>query len=102
MNEDLSQLDLVELLQRLEPIPVPAPVSLWPQTAGWVWLGLILLLLAALGLRRWLRWRRANAYRGAALVAVATAGRDPVALAAILRRTALAAFPRAPVAGLHG
>lgn len=102
MNEDLSQLDLIELLQRLEPIAEPAPVSLWPQTAAWVWAGLVLLLILAWGLRRWLLTRRANAYRRAALAEIAASDRDPVKLAAILRRTALAAFPRTRVAGLHG
>ena len=102
MNEDLSQLDLIELLQRLEPIAEPAPVSLWPQTAAWVWAGLVLLLILAWGLRRWLLTRRANAYRRAALAEIAASDRDPVKLAAILRRTALAAFPRIRVAGLHG
>lgn len=102
MNEDLSQLNLVELLQRLEPIPEPAAVSLWPQTAAWGWIGFLLLLLAAWWLRRRLQQRRANAYRRAALAEIAASDRDPVKIAAILRRTALAAFPRAQVAGLHG
>ena len=102
MSEDLTQLDLVELLQKLEPIPEPAPLSLWPQTAGWIWLGLFLLILLILGVRRWLQCRRANAYRRAALAEIDSAGKDPVVIATILRRTALAAFPREQVAALHG
>lgn len=102
MSEDLTSLDLIGLLRLLEPLPEPEPVPLWPQTAGWLWLGLILLALAIWLVRRWLlRWR-ANAYRRAALRQVGAAGEDPSILAAILRRTALAAFPRAQVAGLYG
>ena len=52
--------------------------------------------------RRWIRHHRANAYRRAALREITAAGQDPAALAEILRRTALSAFPRAEVAGLYG
>ena len=102
MSEDLTKLDLIGLLDLLEPLPEPQPVPLWPQTAGWFWLGLIFFALAAWLARRWLLRRRANAYRRAALREIAAAGEDPSILAAILRRTALAAFPRAQVAGLYG
>ena len=102
MNEDLSSLTLVELLDLLEPVPEPPAVSLWPQTAGWLVLGIVLLAVAAWLIRRWRAARRANAYRRAALMELAAAGDDPARLAAILRRAALVAFPRARVAGLHG
>ncbi len=102
MSEDLSELDLVELMVLLEPVPEPPPVSLWPQTAGWIWVGIIVAVGVAWLIRHWLRHRRANAYRRAALDEIAAAGQDPSALAGILRRTALAAFPRADVAGLYG
>ena len=102
MSEDLSKLGLIELLDLLEPLPEPARPSLLPQTAGWLWLALVLAaVLVWLGFR-WRRRRRANAYRKAALEEIAEAGDDPAALAAILRRTALAGFPRAEVAGLYG
>jgi hypothetical protein len=102
MSEDLSRLTLVELLDLLEPVPEPPQVSLWPQTAGWIWLGLAVACVAAWLGRRWLMNRRANAYRRAALKEIAAAGDDPVALAVIVRRTALAGYPRAEVAGLYG
>ena len=102
MSDDLSKLNLVELLDLLEPLPEPARPSLWPQTVGWLWLGLLVAAVVVwLGLR-WRRRRRANAYRRAALAAIATAGGDPVALADILRRTALAGYSRREVAALHG
>ena len=102
MSEDLSGLNLVELLARLEPVPEPLPISLWPQTAGWIWLGLVLTAAAAWLLYRWIAARRAEAYRRAALRDVAAAGSDPAVLAEVLRRTALAAFPRGQVAALYG
>ena len=102
MTEDLASLTLVELLDLLEPVPEPPPVPLWPQTAGWIWLGLALAAVLFWLARRWHLRRRANAYRRAALTALAEAGDDPARLAAILRRTALAAYPRAEVAGLQG
>ena len=102
MSEDLSRLTLVELLDLLEPVPEPPQVSLWPQTAGWIWIGLAVVCLATWLGHRWLMARRANAYRRAALRAVAAAGDDPAALAAVLRRAALAGYPRAEVAGLYG
>ncbi len=102
MNEDLSGLTLVELLDLLEPVPEPPEISLWPQTAGWLVLGIVLLAVTAWLIRRWRAGRRADAYRRAALAELAVAGDDPARLAAILRRAALVAFPRARVAGLHG
>lgn len=102
MSEDLSRLTLVDLLDLLEPVPEPPQVSLWPQTVGWIWLGLAVACVAAWLGRRWLMNRRANAYRRAAFKAIAAAGDDPVALAEIVRRAALAGYPRAEVAGLHG
>jgi hypothetical protein len=102
MNEELSGLDLIGLLEQLEPIPEPALVSLWPQTAGWLWVGLLVFGLAVWLIRRSLRRHRANRYRRAALREIGAASGSPAALAEILRRTALAAFPRTAVAGLYG
>ncbi len=102
MSEELSKLNLVQLLDLLEQAPEPAPVSLWPQTAGWIWLMIALCAGVSLLLYRWFRHRRTNAYRRAALREIAAAGGDPIVLAGILRRTALAAFPRTEVARLCG
>lgn len=101
MNEEWKGLSLVDLFDLLEPAPEPAPISMMPQTAGWIWLGLALTLLV--GGAAWLLHRRrlANAYRRAALAELNQAT-TTTELAVILRRTALAAYPRTDVASLHG
>lgn len=102
MNEEFQGLSLTAMIDLLEPAPEPEPVSMWPQTMGWLWLGLILLVLIVVGLR-WLRaHRRANAYRRAALQALEGCGDDAARIAQVLRRAALAGFPRRDVAGLIG
>ncbi|PRY26803.1 uncharacterized protein DUF4381 [Aliiruegeria haliotis] len=99
---DTEGLDLVALLDLLKPIPEPEPISMWPATDAWIWLGLAVLGLLGWGAHiLWRRWQ-ANAYRRAALAELEAAGEDPAAIAAVLRRTALAAFPRAEVASLVG
>ncbi|MEO9576126.1 MAG: DUF4381 domain-containing protein [Tateyamaria sp.] len=102
MSEDLKKLNLVELYDLLVLPEAPAPVSMWPQTAGWIWLGLAVLFLIGLGFWKLLAWRRATQYRREALAELRMAGDDPVAISSILRRTALAAFERDSVAGLQG
>ncbi|MEE4188195.1 MAG: DUF4381 domain-containing protein, partial [Roseobacter sp.] len=102
MNDDLSQLNLVELFDLLVQPDVPARISMMPQTIGWVWLGAAVCVFSGYALWRWVQWRRATAYRRAALAALRQANDDPVAIAKVLRRTALAAFPRDTVAGLYG
>lgn len=74
------------------------PVSLWPATPAWRMLGALLLALLL-----WLAWRgwRRDACRREALHALDTA-HSPAAVAALLKRTALAAWPRAEVAALSG
>lgn len=82
-------------------LALPPPVSLWPATPAWYALGVLVLLgLLWLAWRGWRAWRR-NAYRREALAALETA-QAPVEIAVILKRTALAAWPRAQVAALAG
>ena len=101
-EEDLAKLNLVELYDLLQRPDAPEAISMWPQTAGWLWVaGCVVIVLAGL-IWMWVSRRRANAYRRAALSALVAAGDDPVRIADVLRRTALAAFPRRTVAQLHG
>lgn len=102
MNDIYQGLGLVELLDLLEPAPVPPDISMTPQTPGWIVLGLVLAAVLAVAVRRvWLH-RRASAYRRAALAELKGTGNDPAALSVLVRRTALAAFARPEVAGLSG
>jgi hypothetical protein len=102
MSDEFKGLNLVELLDLLEPIPEPAPVSLWPQTAGWLWLAVFVLIGLLFAVWRLVRAWRARAYRRQALTEIAASGHDPAKIAEILRRTALSAFARTEVASLHG
>lgn len=98
-------------LSGLVDIPLPTPVSLWPQT--WPLRILIVLALAGLAyaaLRSIQHWR-ANLYRREALselkriesgAAKLTPTELATALASLVRRTALAAFPREQAASLTG
>ena len=89
----------------LKELPLPEPVSWWPQTTGWLILGIVLLLIAGwISWRFWRRYQR-NAYRRHALARLETMEIDPAALAelpALLRKSALAAEARETVAGLRG
>jgi Domain of unknown function (DUF4381) len=103
----------VRTVNDLADIVTPPPPSWWPQTVGWLVVGLCVLgALLWLGWRIWRHWR-ANRYRRAALrelgrlqAGLAADGPDRaqalLALAELLKRTALAAWPRGAVAGLSG
>jgi hypothetical protein len=88
----------------IEIVP-PAAISWLPQTIGWAWLGLALLLaLLWYGYRAARRWYH-NRYRREAihtLQALATQEGDLAALNSLLKQTALAAFQRQEVAKLSG
>lgn len=101
MSVDVEGKSLVDLLDMLEPAPVPEPITMMPQTWGWLVLAVLLIGLISLGARAFLRHRHANAYRRAALSEL-TPDASPAKTAEILRRTALAAYPRRRVAGLFG
>ncbi|MEX0338667.1 MAG: DUF4381 domain-containing protein [Arenibacterium sp.] len=102
MSVDVQGKSLVELLDMLAPAPVPEPISMAPQTWGWVVLFFVLAVALAGGAYAFHQHRRQNAYRRSALSDLEDAGRDAAKIAEILRRTALAAYPREKVAGLYG
>lgn len=101
---------LVSLLDQIRDAAAPPPVPMTPATWAWAVLAGAVALAVAAGLRLWLRHRSRTAYRRAALaeldaLAPGLAAGDPRALAPLdrlIRRTALAAFPRAEVATLTG
>lgn len=97
-------------LARLHDIVGPVPiVPWWPLASGWYLLAGLLMLLAGWGLRRMLRRRRARRYRVEALAELhalrrrSVGPREAVAgILVLLKRTALAAYPRVQVASLNG
>lgn len=87
-------------LDKLHDFYQPAPPAWTPQTIGWyvvfAILGLLLLWLIVRSIRKWL----ANAYRREALRELAVL--PPEQFTTLLKRTALAAWPREKVASLSG
>ena len=89
----------------LKELPLPEPVSWFPATAGWLFVGAVLLaILGGLAWWRWRAWQRER-YRRDALAridAMRGAAKALALLPLVLRSTALAAFPREEVASLRG
>lgn len=105
MNEEETRQtpeNLVNLLDKLVLPPEPAPISMMPQTFGWIVLVFVVLLAIAFASWRAYRRYKAAAYRRAALAELQQASGNPQALAELVRRTALSAYPRQEVAGLYG
>lgn len=101
-NAAVDNDSLVGLLNQLAEVPDPSPVSMVPQTAGW-----LVVAGGALAVAAWRGWRmwqhyRTNAYRRAALKALERATDDPAAVSGILKRAAMVAYGRRRVAGLSG
>jgi hypothetical protein len=99
-------------LQQLADIVAPPRVPFVPQTWGWAALLAVALLLAAIAIWTWRLRRRANRYRREALAELdrleAAIGDDArrneavLALPPLVKRVALAAWPRRTVAPLSG
>jgi hypothetical protein len=88
-------------LANLRDIAVPEPPPFWPPAPGvWVLLIVAAALISALAILLWRRWTD-NAYRraGIALLEDARTTRD---VNIVLKRVALAVFPRPEVAQLYG
>ena len=100
------------MIEGLAEIATPAPVSWMPQTWGWAVLGAVIVMGAMAWGWRWRQRSLANRYRAEALTLLA--GLEPrvqerqtrddalIEVAALLKRTALAAYPRPEVAPLWG
>lgn len=106
MNPDPTSLD------RLHDILAPPPAPWWPPAVGWLWLAALMLVLCVVAAWRLLiQWQR-NRYRREALAelrAIASVLAAPerraaglAALAELLKRAALSAYPRGEVASLTG
>jgi len=88
-------------LHQMQDVVLPSPISWWPLAPGWwVLLGgmLIVSLLLLIALHR--QWRR-NAYRRAGLRELEAAP-DIISVTNLLKRIALAVYPRETVASLTG
>jgi hypothetical protein len=88
-------------LNNLRDIAIPDPPSYWPPAPGvWVALGIVIAIVLLV------RWRlrairERNAYRKAGLVLLGYV-RTSHDVAVVLKRVALAVFPREQVASLYG
>ena len=88
-------------LNNLRDIVIPDPPPLWPFATGlWIAIGVVILTIGLI-IWRLMIVRRRNAYRraGLQLLSTATSTRD---VSVIMKRVALAAFPREQVASLYG
>ncbi len=100
MSVPTPQPPTAAVLGKLHDFYQPAPVSWTPQTIGWyIVFGIVALLLLWFVVREVRLWMR-NRYRREALRELASA--SPEQLSALLKRTALAAWPREQVASLSG
>ncbi|UCD51282.1 MAG: DUF4381 domain-containing protein [Phycisphaerales bacterium] len=88
-------------LDNLRDIVVPDAPPYWPPAPGvWLLLGVLTAVVLALGGCFYMTWRR-NAYRRAGLALLDTA-RTVHDVSVVLKRVALAVFPREEVASLYG
>ena len=94
MNEDPAS------LLNLKDIVIPSPVSWWPpDTGGMLVLAGLIFCLTLIGLQKYLRYRK-NRYRRAGLELIEDAS-TAQEISIILKRVALAAYPREQVASLY-
>jgi hypothetical protein len=110
MLSQYEGLSLPQLFELMHDNVMPEAVSMFPATSAWLvlagWVVGVLLLTA---IRAWQQWRK-NRYRRDALALLDELADDESAdpvisaqrIAAVLKRTALAAYPRDAVAPLCG
>ena len=110
MSERFEGLNLPQLLDLMHELVVPEAVPWLPQTQGWWVLFGWALAVAALVIAAMVRRRRRNRYRREALASLDAIAAHPQLgapesaqqVAEVIKRTALAAYPRTRVASLHG
>ena len=110
VSDKYEGLNLPQLLDLMHDIVVPEPVPWTPQTDGWWVLFGWLLAIVVLSAIKYAEYRRRNRYRREALDVLDDikdhAAADPAgsaaAVAALVKRTALAVWPRERVASLYG
>ncbi len=96
-------------LSQLRDIHLPPAVGWWPLAPGWWLLATVILLGMGAAIWCWHRRHRRYAYRRAALLEFVQLEQQQYdtsqwlqALQRLLKRTAMSAYPQAPIAGLHG
>jgi hypothetical protein len=90
-------------LSNLHDLVLPEPVSWSPLAPGWYVLGAVVVSAAVLLIVKVLRSYQSNRYRRIARQELHNMqAPTPAALAELVKRTALAAYPRELVAGLSG
>ena len=88
-------------LSNLRDIVIPDPPPFWPPAPGmWVALGIVVAVLLFV-VWRFYATRKRNAYRKAGLLLLSGA-RTAHDVSVVMKRVALAAFPREQVASLYG
>lgn len=87
-------------LSNLRDLALPTEVSLWPTAPGWWIVAAAGLAAAAIVAAAAVARYRRNAYRREALHRLDTV--DPAGISTVLKRAALAAWPREQVASLTG
>ena len=107
---DYEGLNLPDLMALLHEIVLPDAISRMPEGPGW-WIALVWsVACSAIFVRQWLLRRKANAYRRDAIVLLRdiasnkalTDDEAAARIAILLKRTALAVYPRESVASLYG
>ena len=111
VGDDMQKSSDPTSLDNLHDIVVPAPAPWWPPASGWYLLIALSVTVAVWWSIRWLLQRRANRYRREALSILhglrsQSDSENPASalleLDLLLKRVALAAWPRETVASLSG
>lgn len=104
--DKFAGLNLPDLMERMHGVVYPDAISMFPATIGWKLVGLWVLACLLLITIHQVRRYRANRYRREAirLVSQVKPTEESAAqhIASLVKRTAIAAFPRSQVASLTG